>query len=76
MHESSVVMAAHGPISDDRERGHQAERRLSVWTDLIRSRIDPAVERQELALPDECPDRRGAESGLAELGRRHNTSQP
>jgi hypothetical protein len=32
-----------------------------------------AIERQELALPDECPDRRGAESGLPELGCSHNT---
>jgi len=52
MDEGSVVMAADGPISDDRERGHQTERRLRVWTDLIRSRVDPAIERQELALPD------------------------
>jgi hypothetical protein len=52
MDEGSVVMAADGPISDDRERGHQSERRLRVWTNLFRSRVDPAIERQELGLPD------------------------
>jgi len=52
MDESSVVMAADGSISDNRERRHQAECRLGVWTGQIRTRVNAAIKRQELAALD------------------------